>query len=189
MFSSRGRRRTFRPSTNQLPLVFVLQANGHSAEALYQERLSRLENDKECLILQVCVQTASLLKSFADCRRHSDSSPVDGADAAQCSQIWSDLLVGMVGFIFRPVKQQQESLVWFFCCVFSYTHTHADVTHAANATKYSVVKFSSISQHSRNSNGTSPSLVFFLRYKKTFFFLFSEAKFSGQICESLIFPD
>lgn len=105
--------------------MFVLQANGHSAEALYQERLSRLENDKECLILQVCLQTASLLKSFADCGRHSDSSPVDGADAAQCSQIWSDLLVGIVGFIFRPVKQQQqqqESLVWFFCCVFSYTH-------------------------------------------------------------------
>ncbi|XP_075886067.1 liprin-beta-1-like isoform X2 [Nelusetta ayraudi] len=32
-------------------------ANGHSAEALYQERLSRLENDKECLILQVSVLT------------------------------------------------------------------------------------------------------------------------------------
>ncbi|CAG04148.1 unnamed protein product, partial [Tetraodon nigroviridis] len=32
-------------------------ANGHSSEAIYQERLSRLENDKECLILQVSVLT------------------------------------------------------------------------------------------------------------------------------------
>ncbi|TNM91564.1 hypothetical protein fugu_019944 [Takifugu bimaculatus] len=31
--------------------------NGHSSEAVYQERLSRLENDKECLILQVSVLT------------------------------------------------------------------------------------------------------------------------------------
>lgn len=52
VFSSGGQR-TFKPSANQLPLVSVLQANGHSAEAMYQERLSRLENDKECLILQV----------------------------------------------------------------------------------------------------------------------------------------
>lgn len=39
-----------------LESVFVLsfQANGHSSEAIHQERLSRLENDKECLILQVC---------------------------------------------------------------------------------------------------------------------------------------
>lgn len=186
MFSSRGCRRTFRPSTNPLPLVFVLQANGHSAEALYQERLSRLENDKECLILQVCLQTASLPKSCAGCRRHSDSSPVDGADAAQCSQIWSDLLVGIVGFIFRPVKQQQESLVWFFCCVFSYTHTHTDVTHAANATKYSVVKFSSISQQSRNSEQNKSKFSFCKIYKKSVLY---EAKFPLQICESLIFPD
>uniref|UniRef100_A0A3Q3WJT6 Liprin-beta-1/2 coiled-coil domain-containing protein n=1 Tax=Mola mola TaxID=94237 RepID=A0A3Q3WJT6_MOLML len=31
--------------------------NGHSSEAIYQERLSRLESDKECLILQVSVLT------------------------------------------------------------------------------------------------------------------------------------
>ncbi|XP_074554220.1 liprin-beta-1-like [Halichoeres trimaculatus] len=31
--------------------------NGHSSEAVYQERLSRLESDKECLILQVSVLT------------------------------------------------------------------------------------------------------------------------------------
>uniref|UniRef100_A0A7N8X2I2 Liprin-beta-1-like n=1 Tax=Mastacembelus armatus TaxID=205130 RepID=A0A7N8X2I2_9TELE len=31
--------------------------NGHSSEAAYQERLSRLESDKECLILQVSVLT------------------------------------------------------------------------------------------------------------------------------------
>ncbi|XP_029317832.1 liprin-beta-1 isoform X2 [Cottoperca gobio] len=31
--------------------------NGHGSEALYQERLSRLESDKECLILQVSVLT------------------------------------------------------------------------------------------------------------------------------------
>ncbi|XP_076578283.1 liprin-beta-1-like [Chaetodon auriga] len=31
--------------------------NGHSTEAVYQERLSRLESDKECLILQVSVLT------------------------------------------------------------------------------------------------------------------------------------
>lgn len=33
---------------------FWFQTNGHSSEAVYQERLSRLESDKECLILQVC---------------------------------------------------------------------------------------------------------------------------------------
>ncbi|XP_049422783.1 liprin-beta-1 [Epinephelus fuscoguttatus] len=32
-------------------------SNGHSTEAVYQERLSRLESDKECLILQVSVLT------------------------------------------------------------------------------------------------------------------------------------
>uniref|UniRef100_A0A8C6V5I5 PPFIA binding protein 1a n=1 Tax=Neogobius melanostomus TaxID=47308 RepID=A0A8C6V5I5_9GOBI len=32
-------------------------SNGHSSEAVYQERLSRLESDKECLILQVSVLT------------------------------------------------------------------------------------------------------------------------------------
>ncbi|KAK5848998.1 hypothetical protein PBY51_008673 [Eleginops maclovinus] len=32
-------------------------SNGHGSEALYQERLSRLESDKECLILQVSVLT------------------------------------------------------------------------------------------------------------------------------------
>ncbi|XP_035529498.1 liprin-beta-1 isoform X2 [Morone saxatilis] len=31
--------------------------NGHGSEAVYQERLSRLESDKECLILQVSVLT------------------------------------------------------------------------------------------------------------------------------------
>ncbi|XP_061662173.1 liprin-beta-1-like isoform X2 [Syngnathoides biaculeatus] len=31
--------------------------NGHSSEAVYQERLTRLESDKECLILQVSVLT------------------------------------------------------------------------------------------------------------------------------------
>ncbi|XP_068162432.1 liprin-beta-1-like isoform X2 [Antennarius striatus] len=31
--------------------------NGHSSETVYQERLSRLESDKECLILQVSVLT------------------------------------------------------------------------------------------------------------------------------------
>ncbi|XP_053719085.1 liprin-beta-1 isoform X1 [Synchiropus splendidus] len=31
--------------------------NGHAVEAVYQERLSRLESDKECLILQVSVLT------------------------------------------------------------------------------------------------------------------------------------
>nr|XP_057921757.1 liprin-beta-1-like [Doryrhamphus excisus]XP_057921759.1 liprin-beta-1-like [Doryrhamphus excisus] len=31
--------------------------NGHGAEAVYQERLTRLESDKECLILQVSVLT------------------------------------------------------------------------------------------------------------------------------------
>ncbi|XP_054609543.1 liprin-beta-1-like isoform X2 [Dunckerocampus dactyliophorus] len=31
--------------------------NGHGAEALYQERLTRVESDKECLILQVSVLT------------------------------------------------------------------------------------------------------------------------------------
>lgn len=44
------------PTTNQpvmLFLFFSLQTNGHGSEAVYQERLSRLENDKECLILQV----------------------------------------------------------------------------------------------------------------------------------------
>lgn len=30
------------------------QTNGHGSEAVNQERLSRLESDKECLILQVC---------------------------------------------------------------------------------------------------------------------------------------
>lgn len=32
-------------------------SNGHVSEAVYQERLSRLESDKECLILQVSVLT------------------------------------------------------------------------------------------------------------------------------------
>uniref|UniRef100_A0A7N6C348 SAM domain-containing protein n=1 Tax=Anabas testudineus TaxID=64144 RepID=A0A7N6C348_ANATE len=41
--------------TNQHLLSF--QTNGHSSEAIYQERLSRLESDKECLILQVSVLT------------------------------------------------------------------------------------------------------------------------------------
>uniref|UniRef100_A0A7N8WYZ9 Liprin-beta-1-like n=1 Tax=Mastacembelus armatus TaxID=205130 RepID=A0A7N8WYZ9_9TELE len=36
---------------------FLFQTNGHSSEAAYQERLSRLESDKECLILQVSVLT------------------------------------------------------------------------------------------------------------------------------------
>ena len=36
------------------------QTNGHGSEAVYQERLSRLESDKECLILQVCEHSASL---------------------------------------------------------------------------------------------------------------------------------
>uniref|UniRef100_A0A4W6C194 PPFIA binding protein 1a n=1 Tax=Lates calcarifer TaxID=8187 RepID=A0A4W6C194_LATCA len=36
---------------------FSFQTNGHSSEAVYQERLSRLESDKECLILQVSVLT------------------------------------------------------------------------------------------------------------------------------------
>ncbi len=39
---------------------FSFQTNGHSSEAVYQERLSRLESDKECLILQVCEQNSSL---------------------------------------------------------------------------------------------------------------------------------
>lgn len=34
-------------------IVLSFQTNGHSSEAVYQERLSRLESDKECLILQV----------------------------------------------------------------------------------------------------------------------------------------
>ena len=38
----------------------VFQTNGHgsvgSLDAVYQERLSRLESDKECLVLQVCDQ-------------------------------------------------------------------------------------------------------------------------------------
>ncbi|XP_056131642.1 liprin-beta-1-like isoform X2 [Lampris incognitus] len=51
------------PDTTADGLVEWLQGritNGHSstaAEAVYQERLSRLENDKECLILQVSVLT------------------------------------------------------------------------------------------------------------------------------------
>lgn len=51
------------PTTNQPVMLFPFfspQTNGHSSEAVYQERLSRLENDKECLILQVCEPSSSL---------------------------------------------------------------------------------------------------------------------------------
>ncbi|XP_059182266.1 liprin-beta-1 [Centropristis striata] len=48
------------PDTTAEGLAEWLQGrltNGHSSEAVYQERLSRLESDKECLILQVSVLT------------------------------------------------------------------------------------------------------------------------------------
>lgn len=35
------------------------QTNGHGSESVYQERLSRLESDKECLILQVSERNSS----------------------------------------------------------------------------------------------------------------------------------
>lgn len=41
--------------TAQINTCFSFQTNGHGSEAVYQERLSRLESDKECLILQVCL--------------------------------------------------------------------------------------------------------------------------------------
>ncbi|XP_061617364.1 liprin-beta-1-like isoform X2 [Phyllopteryx taeniolatus] len=48
------------PDTTAEGLAEWLQGrmtNGHSSEAVYQERLTRLESDKECLILQVSVLT------------------------------------------------------------------------------------------------------------------------------------
>ncbi|XP_071358022.1 liprin-beta-1-like isoform X2 [Trachinotus anak] len=48
------------PDTTAEGLAEWLQGrmtNGHSSEAVYQERLSRLESDKECLVLQVSVLT------------------------------------------------------------------------------------------------------------------------------------
>lgn len=45
--------------TIQIPLYHLLfQTNVHSSEAVAQERLSRLESDKECLILQVREQSS-----------------------------------------------------------------------------------------------------------------------------------
>ncbi|XP_011489568.1 liprin-beta-1 isoform X2 [Oryzias latipes] len=37
--------------------IMAVKSNVHSSDAVYQERLSRLESDKECLILQVSVLT------------------------------------------------------------------------------------------------------------------------------------
>uniref|UniRef100_A0A8C6V298 PPFIA binding protein 1a n=1 Tax=Neogobius melanostomus TaxID=47308 RepID=A0A8C6V298_9GOBI len=45
------------PDSTAEGLAEWLHGNGHSSEAVYQERLSRLESDKECLILQVSVLT------------------------------------------------------------------------------------------------------------------------------------
>uniref|UniRef100_A0A6Q2XXD7 SAM domain-containing protein n=1 Tax=Esox lucius TaxID=8010 RepID=A0A6Q2XXD7_ESOLU len=38
-----------------LCLMVLFQSNGHSSDTVYQERLSRVESDKECLLLQVSV--------------------------------------------------------------------------------------------------------------------------------------
>uniref|UniRef100_A0A3P9J2P6 PPFIA binding protein 1a n=1 Tax=Oryzias latipes TaxID=8090 RepID=A0A3P9J2P6_ORYLA len=42
---------------SSVPGIMAVKSNVHSSDAVYQERLSRLESDKECLILQVSVLT------------------------------------------------------------------------------------------------------------------------------------
>jgi len=42
------------------PTCLSFQTNGHGPAAVYQERLSRLESDNECLVLQVSERHSSL---------------------------------------------------------------------------------------------------------------------------------